>query len=250
MVKIDRSDPRWWRTLFGAYGYEPQKSTFGEAGGLRFWLPGDVPGTAQTGVYSYFAVAGDCEASCAYELLNLPAPKTGYGSGVGLAFDIEGGGRGSIQRVSKPDKGSCYVLQVVPGGGKKGEADRIIPVTSRNALRFGRIGLRREQKDLIFLAAEGPTGELEEIGRMEFTNRTIKPVRFFADPGNSPTALDIRLRDIDVRAEEVASGVPVLQVEPSSWWWLWTLLGIAAAGLVLWLGWKIRLKRNAEAMVE
>ena len=40
---------------------------------MRVRLPA-AKGTAQTGVYSYFALAGDLEVTADYALVSLPAP--------------------------------------------------------------------------------------------------------------------------------------------------------------------------------
>lgn len=101
--------------------------------------------------------------------------------------------------------------------------------------RQGRIGLRRVGKELIFLAADKPTDDLDEIGRLPFTERTVQAVRLFADPGGSPTVVDVRLRQITVRAEETTGGMPKSEVRASHWWWLLLALPVVAAALGFWL---------------
>src|SRR5205807_1196554 len=110
---------------------------FLEADGFRFFLPAGVPEIPQTGVYSYFSVAGDCEASVTYQLLNLPPPRTGYGCSVGLALDAgDGIGWGNIQRVSKTE-GEGYVFQsrLEGSGGKAQDEYRFVA----NASKWGQI---------------------------------------------------------------------------------------------------------------
>ena len=203
-----------------------------ETAGLRFRLPEGVRDIPQTGLYSLFALAGDCEATLTYELLNVPPPRTGYGSGVGLAFDIEGGGgRGAIQRVFRITEGSGCVVQTTPGESHAGmkDVDRFVPAASRG----GRMGLRRVQNELIFLSADAPADPLREIDRLPFTDRTIRAVRVFADAGGSPTAVDVRLRQIDIRAEEIADGVPQREPRQWSWAWLWVSCPGRRRGFVL-----------------
>lgn len=229
-LHMDASSLSAWRTRFGTYGYQPRRAIFLEAAGLRFWLPSGVAGIPQTGLYSYFALAGDCEVTLAYEWLNVSPPRQGYGSGVGLAFDVEGeGGRGAIQRVLRTAEGSGYVLQTTPGepAGNMKSVDRFVPAASKQ----GRIGLRRVKNELIFLRADSPTESLEEVDRLPFTDRTIRTVRLFADPGGSPTAVDVRLRQIEIRAEEIASGVPQLEPKSASWGWLWAVVSVAGGAL-------------------
>lgn len=220
------------RTQFGTYGYRPQQSLRVEADGLRFWLPAGVAQVGQTGFYSYFVLAGDCEASCAYELRNLQPPRGGYGSGVGLAFDAgDEVGRCVIQRVHKTPEGAGYALNVhlIGADGKASDENRFVPTKAKR----GRIGLKRVKKELIFLASDDPGTEGKEIDRLTFTDRTIRAVRLFADPGGSPTAIDARVNKIDVRAEQITGGVPEKEKPRTQWWWLAAFPAIGA-GVLVW----------------
>jgi len=231
-LHVDASNPRLLRTRFGTYGYQPRRSIFPEAASVRFWLP-DADGVPQTGLYSYFVLAGDCEVTLTYELLNLPPPRGGYGSGVGLAFDFAGGGRGAIQRVARKGEGDGYVLQTTPGefGGKMKEVDQFVPTVSTH----GRIGLRRVKNKLIFLRADAVEDPLTEFESLPFTDRPIRAVRLFADPGGSPTALDVTLSQIEIRAEEIASGVPRSEQNTGGWRWLWAVVFAAVGALGFWM---------------
>lgn len=236
-LKFDRNRPRALFSRFASYGYRPAESVFQEVEGYRFWLPAGVPGTAQTGVYSYFALAGDFEVSCAYELLNLQPPKTGYGSSIGLAVDIEGdGGWGEILRSVKVSDGHGYSFQSVLKG-RKGEKQEKAGFVGTNA-KGGRIGLRRVKQELIFLTADDPAGPLQEMERLPFTDKTIRAVRFFADPGGSATAIDGRVRDFKVQAEEITGGIPERDKGGSSWWWLWIVFPVCGLG-IFWF-WRSR----------
>jgi hypothetical protein len=59
-------------------------------------------------------------------------------------------------------------------------------------------------------------------------------VRFFADAGGSPTNVDVRLKGIKVRAEEITAGIP--QLQPVAWnpLWLWAIVPASAIGLLYW----------------
>ena len=100
------------------------------------------------------------------------------------------------------------------------EEHQFVPASAER----GRIGLRRINKDLVFLASDDPDATLQEVGRLPFTERTIRSVRLFVDAGGSPTAVDMRLLEIAVRAEEIAGGkVRLVKGAPSSWW-LWVIV--------------------------
>ena len=234
-LKILQPKGKSLRTLFEAYGYQTQRSIHPYLNGVRFWIPSGVPDAAQTGLYSYFALAGDCEVILTYEILKLQTPQGGYGSGVGLAFDVEGdGGRAMIQRIDKGKEGSGYLLSSGLMGRDKKLAEEYKLVESKDL--WGRMGIRRIKKELVFVATLTPGGEPEEIGRMPFTDRTIRPLRLFADPGGSPTAIDVRISQLDVRAEEITGGATVIGPKSySRWWWLAApLAGVMGYGVWRW----------------
>lgn len=248
-VKIDGSNPRLLQTKFGSYGYRQQQVLFPETDGMRFYLPA-TEGTAQAGVYSLFALAGDCEVVLTYELLKVPPPTKGYGCGLGIAFDIgEGGrgGRGDFQRVlrkgKKDNDGVKLHSHVSPKGQPKLEPKDIF---SQNDSKKGLLCLRRIGNELIGLTADSESDPFQEIGRLPFTDETIRTVRLFADPGGSPTVVDVRLRRIEMRAEQVTGGVAEKDVV--SYWWVPVLI----VGLILtfcagigWLLWREYRKQYA-----
>jgi hypothetical protein len=240
MLSVEASKPAAYRTKFGSYGYYAQRHVFTDQGGLHFRLPGGVPDVVQTGIYSYFELTGDCEVTLAYELLDIVPPRSGYGSGLGLALDLgEGVGRGSIQRVVRSGEGHGYVLQTSPAapGGEMTEVNRFVLATAKR----GRMCLRRAGKELVFLTGDGPDAELGEADRVPFPAGTIQAVRVYADPGGSQTAVDIRVRELQVRADQIAAAAPPRQ-ESTAWGKVAAVLGVVAgAGL---LGWRWRVSRR------
>jgi hypothetical protein len=229
-LKLAQPKGKSLRNLFEVYGYQPRRTINADAMGLRFWLPAGIKNATQTGIYSHFALAGDCEVVFTYEILKLQDPEGGYGSGIGLAFDVVAdGGRAMIQRVHKKGDGSGYLLSsgLKPRGKELEEEYKFVAST----VQYGRMGMRRIKKELVFLAADTPGGELQEIGRMPFTDRTLSAIRLFADPGGSPTAIDVRVGQIDVRAEEITGGVPVVGPKKPTKWWLWLVVPVAGLGL-------------------
>jgi hypothetical protein len=237
-LKVEGKELRVLRTRFSTYGYHERQAVFLEADGLRLWLPSGVEGVPQTGVYSQFALSGDCEVVLDYHLQRLDEPKKGYGCGVGLAFDLtRGKGRADIQRVIRTRKESGYALNTSVEG-KKAE-ERFVA----SAARWGRLGLRRLGAELIYLAAD-ESKELKEIARLPFSEKTIRSVRVFADPGGAPSPVDVRIPRIEFQAEEITGGVPKKDVRGWSPWW-WLLAGVPLAGGVgFWL-WRGQRRRSA-----
>src|SRR5262249_18150549 len=160
-ITIDPSNFQRLKSLFGAYPPGTEYVLFGGED-LRLRLPEGVEGIPQTGVYSLFALTGDCEVTVAYELLKLQPPRSGYGSGFGLAVD--GGaqvGRGEIKLADKTPEGSGYWLQtsLAKGGKEMKQEYKFTPAT----VERGRIGVRRVNKDLVFLAADDLEEPLKEL---------------------------------------------------------------------------------------
>lgn len=222
--------PQIFRTMFSDYGDRPRKAVVREKDGLRITLSKGSAG--QTGLYSLFVLSGNCEVALTYELLSLPQPTKGYGSGVGLTFDAgEEAGRGSLQRVEHPKEGAGYALQTtVPSGGKPKEEYRFV----KTAAKRGWMGLRREKGELVFLTSDDLAAEMKEVGRLPFAMGTVRSVRLHADAGGSPTVVDARLRQVRVRADEITGGVPEAEHKASAWWWWLLAAGAFGAGLLVW----------------
>ena len=106
-----------------------------------------------------------------YELLTFPDQiQSGFGVGVGLW--VEGAavdGQARAVRSIEPNRGPQYMAgrtSPLPGD-KTHYAIAITPAQSRN----GRLGLRRTGTEIIMLAAESPTGPLEEYRRTRSAKR-------------------------------------------------------------------------------
>src|SRR5262249_24748489 len=106
------ANPKLLDTHFARYGYLPLKSIVRDKQGLRFTLrPPSGNAIEQTGLYAYFAVAGDFEVSATYEVISIPAPSTGYGAQCGIAVDCERTGDTlSLSWAQKPGKGMMYIV--------------------------------------------------------------------------------------------------------------------------------------------
>ncbi len=101
------------------------------------------------------------------------------------------------------------------------------------AVTKGRLCLRRVGKEVLFLTAEDPAKPLEQIGdKMPFTDKPVRKVLVFVDTGGSPTVVDAVVRQIEIRAEELAGG-KVQPPPPRSTWWAWLVLFLAC-GVLVW----------------
>lgn len=230
-VKADGANPQLLRTMFGTYGHRAKECILREADGFRIRLPAGGGGVRHSGVYSYFALAGDWDVVVTYELLSVQPPRKGHGSAVGLAVD-NGSGRGSIQR-GYNSAGKCgYLLRAnsTDRGKQTNEKHGFVPCSCKR----GQMGLRRVHNELIFLASDDPSGPLVELERSPFSDRTIRTVCFFADAGGSPTSVDVRVKGIHVRAEEITAGLPRLEPGTGNWLWLLAIVPASALGVLYW----------------
>jgi hypothetical protein len=233
-------EPRTLLSMFSTYGYQNQRTIWAETQGLHFALPGGVAKMPQTGVYSTFALAGDCEVSFVYDLLDFPQPKEGYGACVSLALDAGDDANKAVnQRVHKTHEGNGITSSVF--SETDGQVQEQMHF-SKTAAKRGRIGIRRIGKEVIFLSADDPVAPLEEIDRRPFPEATIRVVRFFVDPGGAPIPIDVRIRSVEMRAEEITAGKPRIDPEKTSHWWLWLFPPVA--GLLLLRLWQLR-RRDA-----
>jgi hypothetical protein len=225
-------------TRFGRYGFLPTRSIVREQSGVRFQLPAQAKGVTETGLYSLFVMAGNFAVSANYELIRWPAPKGGQGMAVGIGIET-GSARGdsiSLVRGHWPKEGNAFV---VVRGAPSTEGTRYTANFYPTQSKRGQLLLRREKTDVIALVADAPGAPLRELCRVPFTGATVRKLRFYADPGGSPTPLDARLSSVTVQAEEVVAGVPKREQRSWSWWWL--IGGFFVAGMVLgvagWFWW-------------
>ncbi len=225
-------DPRLFESHFGRYGYLPERTVARGPGTVRFLFPAPTKGRGPAGLYSYFALAGDFELSAVYELLSPAWPTSGRAACVGFTADTEGpGGSIALVRGHWPDRGSGYALirRQKSSGGLAQEMS-FFP----SAARRGRLVLRREGGDVIALMKESP-GEAQELGRVPFTDGTVRKVLLHADPGDAPAAFEVRLGGLVVRGEEITGGIPAKDGRAWRGWWAVGVGGLVAGGLSLYV---------------
>jgi hypothetical protein len=214
---------RLLETHFGRYGHSPAKTIVREAKGtLRFRLPA-AKDVSQTGLYSYVVLSGDFEVAAHYEWVDAAPPQGGYGVSSGVAIDV-GIGRGlmmvALTRSQLPEKGKeqGYVITVGKPAGTEMQYETTYYYSKA---RRGRLVVRREKDELICLTADGAKEPLEERLRIpSFPMGKVHQVRFFADTGGSPTALEARLGQLRLAAEEISGGFPKREQPASVPSWL------------------------------
>jgi hypothetical protein len=79
----------------------------------------------------------------------------------------------------------------------------------------GQLVLRRDKAELICAVAEGAQNPLREWFRLPFPEGTFRQVRLYA----APTAVNVRIGKIRIRAEEVTGGFPRREQPNTMPWW-------------------------------
>ncbi len=221
--------PRLLDTHLTRFGPSSARTVVKDSGGARIRLTGDKKSVGQTGMYSYFSLAGDFEVSVTYNLVQLQSPQGGYGASVGVVLDAEGTvGAVTLARGYHPTDGQGYWLsRSVPANGETKYSRQFFPSTSKH----GRLALHRKGNTVMGMVADLPSEPLRELTTTPFTAGTVRQFRLYADNGGSPTVVDGRLTNLFVKAEEITGGIP--EMESAGGWWRTAVGVIAAVGVAL-----------------
>jgi hypothetical protein len=228
------ANPKLLTTHFSRYGFQPLKTIHKDWGGVRIQLPETERKTEQTGIYSYFAMAGDFEVNAGFEIFELPEPGPGYGASVGIGVDTDPPDniKLTLHRGNFPKRGNGFWVTIAKENGDKKEIDsQFFPGNGES----GKLTLKREKDVVICLVADDYKKQEKELVRIPFTSRPIRVVRAFADNGGTPAELDARIVGIKLAADQLTGGIP--EVEGTDYGWLiWPLgtLAIFGLGYLLW----------------
>jgi hypothetical protein len=228
------ANPKLLTTHFSRYGFQPLKTIQKDWGGVRIQLPETGRKMEQTGIYSYFAMAGDFEAIAGFEILDLPEPGPGYGASVGIGVDSDPPDniKLSLHRGNFPKRGNGFWVTIAKENGDKKEIDsQFFPGNGES----GKLTLKREKDVVICLVADDYKKQEKELVRIPFTSRPIRVVRAFADNGGTQAEMEARIVGIKLAANQVTGGIP--EVEGTDYGWLIWLLGTLAIfglGYLLW----------------
>jgi hypothetical protein len=215
-----------------------ERATF-EPEGLRIRLPAqrEQPG-AGVGVHTRFVVSGDFEITLSYDLLAVEKPARGRGSGVSLYLEIGSPWQAAatLARVTRVKEGESYVVwRGLRDGPAKGN-DRVQTFPAK--VRSGKLRLTRTGSSLRYSVAEGDAGVFRGLAQVDFITSDVDSIRFAANTGESPTALDIRLHALQIRAAGLPTGGRGVgpDNQRARGWLFWMLLLGAATLVVTWAG--------------
>ena len=196
-----------------------------EPEGARITMPAGQGKIPTTGVAANFGIKGDFQITTSYEILQAEQPTQGYGVGVSLyaAIDPEAGDAVSLARRVGTKGGINYLsdrMTPKPAGGGMDHYTR----TRQSKAPIGKLRIQRVGAMVRFLCADGDSPDFVPVfqdgkKRIEtpFGAADIRYFQIGADAGDSEAALDVRLLDLTVEAEEFPGFVEAAKRAPPAW---------------------------------
>lgn len=199
--------------LFRLLGPEAISRVKPEPEGVRMTLAAEQEKANRIGLGTAFGIQGDFTITAGYQLLHADRPKGSYGVGFLLYLvadtPIESGL--AFFRVKRAKQDAAYVcsLRTVNEAGKRESEDKVFPATAES----GKLRVTRTGSEVIVSAADGDGSDFRELRRYEFGRGDLKRVEVTAYPGQAPHAVDLRVTELDIRAESLP-GLPPGAVAP------------------------------------
>jgi hypothetical protein len=209
-------------------GMDPMVEATPEEEGLRIKI---LPNRGKDGVgmQTQFPLTGDFEITASYEILSADKPTKGYGVGFNVSISPADWQkkRAGLARYWTVQKKSGFQPTMMMAGP---EPVREFAWEDSETMK-GQLRLRREGANLLYLINEDLGQPLREIFRCAYGTESVDAVRFVANPGTSPAALDVRLLDVRMlwgKLPEHAATAPALDVKN-------TTQAADGGGIHLWL---------------
>jgi hypothetical protein len=176
-------------------GLDKMSEVTPEEGGLRIKVLAGR-GKDGVGIQSRFPLSGDFEVTASFEILSADKPTKGYGAGFNVMISPAAWQekRASLARYWTVQNGSGFQALIMLAEPKPFRETSWEPSETMK----GQLRLRREGVKLLYLINEDRGQTFREIFQFDYGTDDINRVRFVANPGNSPAALDIRLLDVQI----------------------------------------------------
>lgn len=181
-----------------------------EDAGLRVSIPSGLAKPRPVGVSTRFKVRGDFEIISSFEILKADQPKDGHGVGVMTSIETDTATKEAttLEWANHPKYGENYASTVIttpPQGSRQYRSIHEPALTRSGRLRITRVGPNvevcyAEKDDQFVLLRKIPLGS-EDLVRLDLC----------ANTGWSSHPVDVRLKSLRVRAEEL----PGLMGRPS-----------------------------------
>lgn len=216
---------------FRPTGPNTGKTIQSDGQGLRLTLPATRPNQLPVGLIAKSGIRGDFEIILAFEIIKVDRPTTGIGAGVSIWISLPTPARdtATLSWLFNTHGEKMFVANRAfsPAGGER-EYHGVAPLPTRSL--SGRLRLSRRGTTLTYAIAEGTSTEFRELYLTELSDADVETVRFAADTGSSRTGIDVRINEIMIQGENLATARIVSH--PKSRWPLWLASAIAAALMV------------------
>lgn len=227
----DFATDAWQPQVFRAVGTKatpPGKQT---KEGMLLQAPDATSNKSQVGYASRFAISGDFEITIGFQLLDVPRPETGYGSGLIVTLFKTNNERINFSCSLKTDgeKKISTALWKKEKSGWKPHVERI-----PSAAEQGELKLIRKGATLTFLVKENDALEYTQVRQAQFGTEPITRMEILADTGGDQQPLKTLLTSLSMNADKLphsAAAIPEPQGLLASSWVLYG--GIAGIVLVL-----------------
>jgi RNA polymerase sigma factor (sigma-70 family) len=208
-----KEGPEGW-TLAGE---EAEEYVHFEPEGLRITLPAGRPEQhSGIGAAMFGAVRGDFEITASFEILQEPQPADAGGQtrvslGVLLDRPVPWKNMATVtRRAAAGGTGfAAWRILVEEPDGQAKSRFHVIATTART----GRLRMKRTGSVVSYSAA-GPEGEFTLIRQFPFAKDDVKQINLVAATGGPQAALDVRLKDLRLRAESLSDMPPTQTASP------------------------------------
>jgi len=218
----------WDSKVFRVTGPGAASVIHAENGGLRITLPPEHGNKAACGLALHQALKGDFDVAMEFEILQVDQPTGGNGAGVSIWLTMVSrtNEAATIAFMKGKSGDSAFISHraTTPEGGKR---KHTVGHSSATLAKTGKLRFERRGPTLNYIVESA--GKTEEIHTSQLGTGDIDMIRFAADNGGSPTMVDVRIREITLRADDLG-GATLLP--PRRRWFTLFNAGIAAIVIV------------------
>jgi uncharacterized protein DUF1583 len=196
-----------------------------ENGGVRITMPAGQGKLPTAGVAANFQVKGDFQITASFEVLKAQQPTEGYGVGVSIyaAIDSNAGDAISLARRVDVKRQANFLSDRMTPNPAKGGSDHDVKIRPAGAAT-GKLRIQRVGAMVRFLIAEGESVDFAPIFQddqkridAEIGTADIRYFQIGGDAGDSEAALDLRLLDLTVEAEDLPGLIATARRAPPAW---------------------------------
>ncbi|MBC8356647.1 MAG: DUF1583 domain-containing protein [Planctomycetes bacterium] len=185
---------------------------------------------------------GDFEITLDYELVSMTKPRKGLGAGVKIWCQI-GAGNEEPERITlghlrgaKHDNAFTTIRAQPNGDGKNPHDLKWFDATGKS----GKLRLARTGAKLQYQVAEGDSESFRQLREIDVTDRDVFALRFVASRHGATSALSVKLRNADIRANYLLAPGETRVVKRETGWMVVCALLLMVIGGGAGAGWVFR----------